>query len=70
MEINFKNKEKKMYWQSFLAQKMINQEEQEDVEDFRCLGSVMNNENRLKLNPGLPRQNQHLKRRILLRQEI
>jgi hypothetical protein len=37
-----------MYWQPFLAQKMINQEKQEDVENFRFLGSVINNENRLK----------------------
>jgi len=52
----------KIYWQPFLAQKMTNKEQAEDVEDFKFMGSlIINNENRVKLNPGLPWQNQHLK---------
>jgi hypothetical protein len=50
---------------------MINQEQPEDIEDFILLGSLIrNNENHVKVNPGLPWQNHYLKRRILVRQRI
>jgi hypothetical protein len=54
----------KIYWQPFLAQKMLNQEQPEDVQGFKFLGSLIRNKgNHVKLNPGLPQENQHLKTR-------
>jgi hypothetical protein len=39
---------------------MTNQEQPEDLEDFKFLGSLIrNNGNRVKLNSGLPWQNQN-----------